>query len=188
MSRSDVTGLSGGDIIPQTILTNDPSITAWGWAVLTPNGQVLATGCIKTKPQAKKRRIRKGDDIVRRISEINQTLLQVIKQYNVVHILTELPHGSQNANAAVMIGLVTGIVQTVSDCLGIGVEWYSEGDAKQCALGKRSCVKQEMIDAMKELYSVQWDYVKYKDEAVADALAIHYVASKESNVLKFLKQ
>ena len=169
------------------ILTNDPSITGWGYAVLDAKDNILTTGCIKTEPQHKKRRIRKGDDTVRRVSEINQRLLQVIKHYKVSYLLTELPHGSQNASAAVMIGIVTGIMQTLSDTLKIGVEWYAEMDAKKCVLGKNSATKQEMINAIDKLYEVPWKGTKYKDEAVADALAIHYTASQQSNVLQLFK-
>lgn len=169
------------------ILTNDPSITAWGYAVLTVKGKILTTGCIKTESQAKKLRIRKGDDTVRRISEINQVLLQVIKQYKVTYILSELPHGSQNAAAAKMIGTVAGMVQTLSDALEIGVEWYSEGDAKKAVLGKNSATKKEMILAMQIEYKVPWTGIKYRDEAVADALAIHYAAVKQSSVLQLMR-
>lgn len=170
-----------------TILTNDPSMTAWGWAVLDWSGNILATGCIKTEPSQKKLRIRKGDSTVRRISEINQALLQVIKEYNVEYILSELPHGSQNASAAVMIGVVAGIVQTFSDTLGIGIEWYSENDAKKCLFNRKSITKQEMINRIEALYNVPWTGVKYRDEAVADALAIHYTAMQMSSTLKLLK-
>lgn len=171
-----------------TILTNDPSITAWGYAVLTREGKVLTIGCIKTKTEGKKRRIRKGDETVRRVSEINNVLLGIIKEYDVKYILSELPHGSQNASAAVMIGVVTGVIQTMSDCLGIGVEWYSEGDSKKCALGKLAAAKSEMVTRMKKQYpEAAWTGVKYFDEAAADALAIHYVASKQSSTLKLMR-
>ena len=169
------------------VLTNDPSITAWGYAVLDAQDKILATGCIKTEPLYKKRRTRKGDDTVRRVSEINQRLIKVIRHYKVTYLLTELPHGSQNASAAVMIGIVTGVVQTLSDALKIGVEWYAEMDAKKCVLGKNSATKREMINAICELYDVPWKGVKYKDEAIADALAIHYTATKQSNVLQLFK-
>ena len=169
------------------VLTNDPSITAWGYAVLDAQDNVLTTGCIKTAPLHKKRRTRKGDDTVRRVSEINQRLLKVINHYKVSYILTELPHGSQNASAAVMIGIVTGIVQTLSDALKIGVEWYSEMDAKKCLLGKNSATKREMIDAISKVYNVTWKGVKYKDESIADALAIHFVAVKQSSVLQVFR-
>lgn len=170
------------------ILTNDPSMTAWGWAVLNAKGDVLETGCIKTKTEGKKRRIRKSDETSQRISEINQQLISVIKKYNICYILTESPHGSQNASAAVMIGAVAAIVQTISDCLEIGVEWYSEQDSKKCALGKNSAEKSEMVTRMKQLYKHDWTGTKYVDEAVADALAIHYVASQQSSTLKLFKK
>ncbi len=169
------------------ILTNDPSITAWGYVVLTVKGKILATGCIKTEKKTKKLRIRKGDDDVRRIHEINLILLQVIKEYKVTYLLSELPHGSQNAAAAKMIGCVAAIIQTLSDALEIGVEWYGEADAKKAVLGKNSATKQEMINAIDKKYKVTWTGTKYKDEAVADALAIHHVAKKQSSVLQLMK-
>jgi len=171
----------------KTILTNDPSMTAWGWAVLTPEGKVIETGCIKTAPEQKKRRIRKGDDTVRRVSEINTQLLDVIDKYNVALIISELPHGSQNASAAVMIGMVTGIVQTMGDCLDIAVEFYSEGDSKKCLLGKLSATKDETKVAIGKLYDIPFTGIGYKDEAVADAIAVFHVASKQSPTLKMMK-
>lgn len=170
-----------------TILTNDPSMTAWGWAIMSYQGEVLLRGCIKTETEGKKRRIRKSDETCRRISEINNTLLSIIKENNVNYILTESPHGSQNASAAVMIGAVAAIMQTISDCLGIGIEFYSEQDSKKCLLGKKSATKQETIDAIDKLYVVPWFGTKYKDEAVADAIAVYHVASKQSSTLKLLK-
>jgi len=167
-----------------TILTNDPSFRAWGYAVLDTEGQIFEAGCIKTEPEQKKRRIRKGDDTVRRISEINKTLLEIIRRYNVNYILSELPHGSQNASAAAMIGGVTAVMQTLSDSLGIAIEWYSEADAKKCLSGQRSMTKQATIDCINEYYRVPWTGKKYKDEAIADALAIYDVAKNYSNIFK----
>jgi len=170
-----------------TILTNDPSITAWGWAILNWQGTVLKVGCIKTEPSQKKQRIRKGDATVRRISEINRVLLRMIKHFNVTYILSELPHGSQNAQAAVMIGAVAGIAQTISDTLDIGIEWYSENDAKKCLFDKKSVSKQEMITKIKTLYDVPWTNTKWRDEGIADALAIHNAAMEMSSTLKLFK-
>jgi Holliday junction resolvasome RuvABC endonuclease subunit len=187
----------------KTILTNDPSMTAWGWAVVTFDGVILKTGCIKTETAGKKRRIRKSDETSQRISEINNILIGLIKEYNVNLILSESPHGSQNASAAVMIGAVAAIVQTISDCLDIAVEFYSEQDSKKCLLGKKSATKIETMLAIDKLYKVPitkgigknrkgevialWSGVAYIDEAVADALSIHYVASKQSSTLKLLR-
>jgi len=176
---------SGRELI---ILTNDPSITAWGFAVINSKSEILEMGCIKTAPEQKKRRIRKSDDTTRRISEINQRLIGVINDYHVNYMLSELPHGSQNASAAVMIGITTGIGQTLSDTLEIPIEWYSESDAKKAVLHKMSATKTEMLKAIDKLYTVLWTKTKYIDEAVADAIAIHYVAKLNSPTLKFMKR
>ena len=168
-----------------TILTNDPSFTGWGWAIIR-NDVVINIGCIKTAPENKKKRIRKSDDTIRRIQEINTILLRVIRKYHVNYILSEAPHGSQSAVAAVMIGVVTGVAQTISDALEIPIEWYSEEDSKKCVLGKRSATKKEMIEAIDKIYIVPWFNVGYKDEAVADAMAIYHTAMKFSNTLKMM--
>ena len=171
------------------ILVNDPSFTAWGWVVIDgKTSNILETGCIKTKTEGKKRRIRKGDETVQRTGEIDQVILGLIKKYNISYIITELPHGSQNASGALMIGIVIGLLKMLSDAREIGIEWYSEGDAKKCALGRISSTKQEMIDAMDKLFDVKWKNVKYYDEAVADALAIYNVAMKESSTLKLMRK
>lgn len=170
------------------ILTNDPSITAWGWAVLDTENNIIESGCIKTSPNSKKLRIRKGDDTVRRVNDIVQELLIVINKYQIRLILSELPHGSQNASAAVMMGIVTGIMQTLSTALNIPIEWYSEQDAKKALIGKRAVTKLETIQAINKKYDMLWTGIKYKDEAIADSLAIHYCATLNSNLLKILCQ
>jgi len=170
------------------ILTNDPSMTAWGWAVLDTENNVIESDCIKTSPEHKKLRIRKGDDTVRRINDITQELLTVLEKYPIRLILSELPHGSQNASAAVMIGVVAGIMQTFSVSFNIPIEWFSEQDAKKTILKKKAATKQEMIDAIDKKYDMIWTGIKYKDEAIADSLAIHYTALQNSNLLKILCQ
>jgi Holliday junction resolvasome RuvABC endonuclease subunit len=163
-------------------------MTAWGWAVLDSNGTVQLVGAIKTAPEQKKRRIRKSDDTTRRASEIIKELLYLIKRYNIQYILSESPHGSQNASAAVMIGMVAGIVQTLADVLDIGVEFYSEGDSKKALLGKLSATKQETIDAIAKHYSYPKPTTKWESEAIADALAVHYCAMQQSPTLKLMKR
>lgn len=170
------------------ILTNDPSFTAWGWAAVTPEGRILETGCIKTESKSKMLRIRKGDDRVRRTSEICLELLRVIHKYDVDLIVSELPHGSQNASAAVMIGIVIGILQTIAETENIAIEWFSEQEAKQCVLHKHTAVKKEMIDAITKLYDVPWANIGFRDEAVADSLAVFHVAREQSSMIRMMSR
>lgn len=168
------------------ILTNDPSITAWGFALINEYGVIRQTGCIKTSSESKTRRIRKGDDRIRRIQEINLSLLELIAKHDIRLILAEQPHGSQNANAAVMIGIVTGILQTISDCKNIPIEFYSEGDVKNYLLKKRSAVKDEMIVKVRQAGYDCFTGIKYRDEAVADAIGVYLLAKQQSPSLKMM--
>ena len=169
------------------ILSCDPSLTAWGWVVLQGN-LVLAHGCIKTEPQAKKRKIREGDDRSRRVVEIIASLYKVIKTHDVAYIVSEMPHGSQNAKAAVMIGIVVGVMETISFYSKIPLEWHSEDDAKIALLGRRSATKKQIKDAVDQLYDVKWLGVQFRDEAIADALAIYYAAECHSPTLKYMNR
>lgn len=171
------------------ILTNDPSLTAWGWAIINQLGKVVETGAIKTQPQSKKLRIRKGDDRVRRINELNTQLLKLFDKYHIALILSELPHGSQSASAAFMIGVVTGVMQTIGNCKNVSVEWFSEGDAKKSISGKRSLNKEEMISCVSKVYpEINWTRTMWRDEAIADAMAIYHVAKQQSELLKFINK
>jgi len=175
-------------IINGTILTNDPSLTAWGWSVLTWQGGILDYGCIKTESQGKIKKIRAGDHLVKRIQEITEILKSIIETYNVKYILSELPHGSQNAHAAQMIGTVPGILQTISTFLEIGVEWYSEGDVKKHLFNRQDVAKSEMIEKIQSLIKITLPKEKYKREAIADSLGIYLTAKDQSPALKLMKQ
>jgi Holliday junction resolvasome RuvABC endonuclease subunit len=185
MYHNALTELQG---IRNTVLACDPSFTAWGWAIMTPEGKPVKTGCIKTAPENKKTRIRKSDDRTRRTSEIVHVLLNLIKEYNVGLMVVEAMHGSQNASAAVTIGIAAGIVQTLSDVLDIPVEYYSEQDSKKCALGKKAATKDDMVDRMSEIFDADWTNIKYIDEAVADSLAVFYCAQQNSQMLKMMRK
>lgn len=171
-----------------TILCCDPSLTAWGWAIVNWDGSVVKHGCIQTKPLHAKLRIRVSDDFARRVKEISHVLVNAVKKYNVNYIVCELPHGSQNAAAAKMVGMVPSMIETIGVCFDIGVEWYSEADGKKAVLGKSSGSKADMVKAIKKLFPyVVFKKHDYYNEAVADSLSIYYVASTQSNTMKLLK-
>jgi len=171
------------------ILTNDPSFTAWGWAIVDEDDDVVDSGCIKTAPDYKKKRIRKSDDRIQRAEWIISHLYNLVDEHKVELILAELPHGSQNAQAAIMIGMVAGILATLAFSRDIPIEYYSEQDAKKALLGKKAATKDDIIEAVGKLYdTVAWTGIKYVDEAVADALAIHNVANQQSQLLKMMKR
>lgn len=179
------------------IMAYDPSLTGWGWVVVKIDGTVLSCGCIKTGSENKVRRIRKGDDDVRRIAEINHALLRRIRRHRVNYLLSELPHGSQSSAAAKTVGITAAVGQTLAQALDIPIEWYSEGDSKKALLGKTTGTKQETIDEIANHYIIPrtgkwkkdapWSGIKYRDEAVADAMSIFHTALQQSTFLQFYK-
>lgn len=171
----------------RNILACDPSFTAWGWAVVSERN-VVDFGVISTKPQAKKMKIREGDDRIRRIGEIYSELKDIIAKHRVYYIVAELPHGSQNAKAAIMMGSVAAILSGFDQLRGVPVEWYSENDAKKALLGRISASKGEVVQAVAERFDWPQTGTQYIDEAVSDALAIYNVALQQSPTVKFLNQ
>ena len=174
----------------QVIMCHDPSLTAWGWALVNPkkNHMLVDKGVIKTEPEAKKRKIRMGDDRVRRVNEIVTALDEIFKQNWIIHMVSELPHGSQSSSAAIMQGIVIGLLQTFCRSRGIGVEWFMEGDAKKAMGLSKGASKRDMIKAVCDKFGTHHiQGVKYKDEAVSDALAIYYTALKESPTVMMLR-
>jgi Holliday junction resolvasome RuvABC endonuclease subunit len=170
------------------ILTNDPSLTAWGWAVIESDGHILDWGTIKTESSPKKLKIRKGDDYARRIKEILEEMKDILSRWNIVLILSEQPHGSQSFVSAMMVGICNTIVQATGSFNNIPVELFSEQDSKKAIAGTGKLSKREMIDIVQKKYGHDWipEGVKWRDEAVADALAIYYVATKQSDLLKMI--
>ena len=149
------------------ILACDPSFTAWGWVVL--EGHIpIAQGVIVTKPDNKKKKIRASEDNARRVREIIQQLDRIIEKYHVTYIVSEMPHGSQNYKGAVMIGVVTGILEGFNVLRNIPVEWYLENDAKRALFGRISASKEQVKDAVADLYEVYWTGTKYANEGRVD--------------------
>lgn len=170
------------------VLAFDPSLTGWGWAVLDNIGTVIDSGAIKTESEAKAKKIRKGDDRVRRVSEIAGVLLSLIDKWDPKHMVSELPHGSRQAAAAVGLGINVGVITTISIFRKIGIDWYSEADAKKAVSEKKITSKGQMVELIDKLYpSFHPIGIKYIDEAVADAIAVYHVSTMQSSTVQFLR-
>jgi Holliday junction resolvasome RuvABC endonuclease subunit len=189
--------VNGATIKKLKILAIDPSIRGWGWAVVEGRGNVLDYGCVRTEKLAGKvKNLRAGDDFARRVFEISSVLKDVIDEFHVDYMVSELPHGSQSFNSAKMVGMVPGQLVTASVFSDIPLEWFSEADSKRNLLRKTEASKLETINAIVQLYDVPckgkskpkapFSGFEYIDQAVADALSVHYCAIKTSPTIKYL--
>jgi len=180
-----------GKLKDKCVLCIDPSFAALGYAVIEPRGDyIIASGCIKTVSKRNVRKERAGDDRVRRIRIINTGLNALLDRYNIIHIVSDLPYGSQHASSAWALGCVVGLVQTIADCWKLSIDWYYEKEAKEYIRVPRNASKEVIGNKMKKRYGGGEGWmtgVKSTDQAVADALLAYTLATHASPVVQLLK-
>lgn len=174
---------------PFNIMACDPSYTHFGFIIIMHN-EIVHADCIMTDSQAKKNRIRKGDDDTRRLNIINMKLKEIIREYKINYLLAELSGGgSKSSNAAKGLAFANCLTQAMADWNDIGIEWYSEADAKKCLFGRQKNVsKNETKEKINKLYKVPWTDTICRDEHIADAVAIYHTALQQSSVLRLNKK
>lgn len=105
------------------ILTLDPSLNAFGWAIIDEqNHKIINCGCIaypaskKTKISAMKDKvIGKYDQDTEIVGSIFRKIDDLIKTHKVGAIYTEVPIGSQSSRAAEALSMVKGLVICVAN-------------------------------------------------------------------------
>jgi len=174
----------------------DPSLTATGWILV--DGDRIDFGCIRTKPEQKKRHTFKSDDTTRRLELILRGLwdAQATTKLGSVRLdiefACEQPAGARSAAAASALSEVHGALVGWFFALGMldRVRWVPARDGKLALGGEVSACKAEMMDQARrwlskrtapcgELkYEIAYDdLTKVEQEAVADALGV-LLASK----------
>lgn len=169
----------------KNIMALDPSLRAFGVAILNKDN-VLYTECIKTQALNKKTRIRKGDDDIRRISYIALRIKQIVKNYNVSVVVSEMIHGSQNYSGAKTLGIIESMISCMSVFLDIPLEFYFENDIKKYIFNRRSVSKDETLEFISLNYPFEWKKDKESNYAIADAIAVYHYAKTQSSVIKLL--
>ena len=103
------------------IIGLDPSLTAFGWAVVSAETPpcVLAAGCVQTKPDTRSRHLYQADQDGARVDAIAAELLVVLRNAQrhgmmTPHVLVaiEAPAGAQHAASSKALGLSYGIART----------------------------------------------------------------------------
>lgn len=106
----------------------DPSLTAFGWAVVSAETppRVLAAGCVQTKPDTRSRHLYQADQDGARVDAIAVALLRVLRDAQMhgqstpaILVAIEAPAGAQHAAAAKALGLSYGVARAVcaAECL-----------------------------------------------------------------------
>ena len=171
-------------MIVTRILSIDIGLRNTGWVVVKESHQKVKIedfGCIKTKPNKKKKVSLDNMDNVRYIT---RELMYIIEKSKPSYIVAELPtSGAKSAKAIVAMALSSAIIACIVEILEIDVVWVSPMKSKQDFIGQRSGDKDLAMAKTRELYpDVVWPKYKNVFEHVADAVSAYYSA-KVSNLI-----
>lgn len=151
------------------ILYSDPSLCAYGYAVLDGRGKILEGGCIRTLAT---------DTDETRAGKIGQELTRIVSDYNVGKANFEKSVGAKSYNAAKALALVQGLTIGVLQAFDVPFQTFAACDIKQGLVGKRDAEKQEVLDVVVKLcplFEASLKGIKNKTDrfAVSDSLAIY---------------
>ena len=165
------------------ILALDVGFAKMGWCVFDA-GIPTEFGIIKTLKTAKKN-IRVSDDRATRAAFMAMELKNIIEDHEIQGCIGELPSGgAKSAQAMAYMSAGTALTSAVLSVLGIPVEWTTPMEGKMAMCGKRNASKNEMMDAVREMYpGVDWPTIKAKFEDVADAVGA-FEAGKNGNLAR----
>lgn len=172
------------------ILTTDPSLTAFGYAIIEHNQEdeckILRVGCIQTAayPRPKKGKPRpamlKSEWENLRLRAICDTLRQECVSFNVNRALYEDPAGSKDFNAIRALGEIKGLCIGFFSGMGIPFEGIRAKTVKK-ALTSNIDADKEQVEAVvintfpeiEDLFALSGITTKVKREAIFDAVGVY---------------
>ena len=165
------------------ILTCDPSLTAFGWAVVEydpASGYInlLDGGCIETKAVNKttQPKVLKTEWDNHRALEIADVLVKKTVQYMVTDIIFENSAGSKSALAISALALVKGVILGIVATTGLPVKFVNPKAIKKKVGGASSTSKTLVMGIVStkipKFITLATGMTKAKREAISDALAV----------------
>lgn len=163
------------------IIGLDPSLTCTGICIVQCEGlpeQQVGLGWVSTDPQSTKRRIFSGDDDVRRLRLVLDSMEAAWSKASrpsgalSVDVVAEMPAGSQSYRGAVVIGMMVGWITTWCYDRNLDLRWVSPSDVKMALAGKKSASKDDMVAAAIRLGVEMPKAPKPAREGMADALGV----------------
>lgn len=145
-----------------------------GYSVFTDSNELRAWGVVN---------VPRTDDLKNSVNTFNRSmrfsddLRKLVEEFKIEHIIIELPHGSQDFNAANVFGFTSGVVASVVAITGVGYTIVSEGDNKKHNLGRfRGVKKHDMINRVSQFYPAILELPFSKANHIADSIGAYFVA------------
>lgn len=168
------------------LLSCDTGFASFGWALSNFDGEKLdffRAGVITTKPSAKKRKVLGSDDNLRRLTELVDSLAQLVEQARVVCVESlSLP---RNAGSSAKMGMAMGAVLALARARRCPILQATPVQVKRALTGNAQASKAQMIDAAAALtrHLLVWDAVPdgvY--EHIADAIGVAFACTRDDSL------
>lgn len=160
----------------------DPSLAAFGWAVMRHEvgGQpyAVAIGTWRTKIDGD---VKKLENRARRVRELIVSMRDLVVEYRPTEAYVEsaaLVHGRQNFHSISAAGRVRGIVDTCGVLLGFEVAEVQPHVLKKAITGRADASKEEVASMVGQLYyGPSGRFWGKKELDATDALAVAHVGA-----------
>lgn len=131
----------------------DPSITAWGFALLGVEKGVF-TSCVRTAKDPAKKHQYVADQDAERAREIFTKLYQGIKPFKMtgdtIYLISEAPAGSQNSRASKLLGICLGLLIGLESYVSEPLIFLTAGEVRKSLCGVKNASKAEVAEAAHE--------------------------------------
>lgn len=154
------------------IITLDVSLRATGFAVVDASQQpetLLQYGYIPTMPD-KKRKGRRTEDDIRRVSLIVLQLRTLLEEWQPGLIVAELPSWSQSSRGAVAQGISLGILGSLRVINAVPCLWVDPQETKIGATDRKKASKADVQAAVVRVWPALECHNDDEREAVCDSL------------------
>lgn len=159
-------------MISNTILSFDPSLNGYGWAVFI-NKKLIDCGCIKT---TKKSNIRAGESDTSRLTEIATKINELVKQYKPDLLIFEDPAGSKSSRAIQALSLVKGLTIGIAVAYSASLVSLRAKEAKLLICNDSNATKDQILEKVLVLQSnfksLTDKFTKFETFAASDAVSI----------------
>jgi Holliday junction resolvasome RuvABC endonuclease subunit len=127
------------------VLSVDPGLSNYGYAVWNEYGEICDTGLLQTK-KTKRKNILVADDMVHRMARLTVDLEWVIRAFKIKAVIGERPgFASQNSAAMRDMSASMAVSVAVFTMLNLSMEWATPEEVKVAFTGKKTASKKEMM-------------------------------------------
>ncbi|MCX5617242.1 crossover junction endodeoxyribonuclease RuvC [Bombella sp. TMW 2.2543] len=152
----------------------DPGLRFMGWGIVDVEGNRLrhvADGVLATQS---------GDDVPRRLCDLHEGLMKLIRQYGPTEAAVEETYVNRNGSSTLKLGYARGVALLVPALAGLSVHEYGAMAVKRSVVGTGAATKEQVTMMVRRL--LPGAEVKRADASDALAIAIchaHHRASAQ---------